>query len=208
MNNIKKIDFIFLVISTFLLGLIYGSFFKNIIDLFKKDYIKRKKYLNGKYIFFCYPHTSYLDGLLSISTSFLYVQSHNFSPLFPIAQHHSVPNFIKKYTYPIGTKNNQTKDLIKLINNLENCNLYIAPEGTRKRTEKIKKGFYFIAKDTNLPIVCVTTNFSKFETFYSNPISVKNKSIDEVMEEIKKWYKNHDMNEVSIDINKISPLKI
>ena len=39
----------------------------------------------------------------------LYLQSHNYYPLFPVAKHHSVPNFIRKYTYPIGSKNNQTK---------------------------------------------------------------------------------------------------
>ena len=54
-----------------------------------------------------------------------------------------------------------TKRIIKFIKEEENVLLCLAPEGTRYRTDHWKKGFYFIANKTKIPIVFVKLNYAK-----------------------------------------------
>lgn len=56
-----------------------------------------------------------------------------------------------------------TKQIIKFIKETEEVILCLAPEGTRYRTDHWKKGFYFIAHKTKLPIVFVKMNYAKRE---------------------------------------------
>lgn len=50
--------------------------------------------------------------------------------------------------------------------------LCLAPEGTRKKVRKLKRGFYFIAKNANVPIILVKFNFKLKEVNYSEPFYV------------------------------------
>jgi 1-acyl-sn-glycerol-3-phosphate acyltransferase len=45
----------------------------------------------------------------------------------------------------------------------------IAPEGTRKKVEQWKTGFYYIAKKANVPIVMFTLDFKNKENRFSEP---------------------------------------
>ena len=46
--------------------------------------------------------------------------------------------------------------------------LAIAPEGTRKRVEKWKTGFYYIALKANLPILMVSFDYMRKEVKINN----------------------------------------
>ena len=51
-------------------------------------------------------------------------------------------------------KNNNMVDAIaEAFNNNENMSIGIAPEGTRRKVDKLKTGFYHIAKKANIPLV-------------------------------------------------------
>ncbi|VVU95209.1 hypothetical protein CPAV1605_934 [seawater metagenome] len=200
-------EIVLIICILVVLGKIYFSIFGKFFKLYVND-IKKRLNMNSNYVYFCYPHTSYYDGFFSVSSSLLLSIFSPQTPLFPIAKHHNIPSFIKKYTFLVGSDKNQTKKLIDTIKKNNNCSLYIAPEGTRSKKDKIRKGFYYIAKKTKLPIVCSTINFSTMETHYSQPITVENRSINQVFNDIKKWYKQFDLDKHSVNPENRTPLKI
>tara|TARA_B100001109_G_scaffold111998_1_gene91326 strand:+ start:876 stop:1193 length:318 start_codon:yes stop_codon:yes gene_type:complete len=66
-------------------------------------------------------------------------------------------------------------DLISdIFNKKEQFRLGISPEGTRKKVDKWKTGFYYIAKKANVPIISVTLNFKDRETKFSEPFYITN----------------------------------
>lgn len=48
----------------------------------------------------------------------------------------------------------------------------VSPEGTRKRVDKLKTGFYHIAKSANVPIVLVGFDYKKRQVILADPIYV------------------------------------
>ncbi|WP_162128692.1 1-acyl-sn-glycerol-3-phosphate acyltransferase [Flavobacterium phycosphaerae] len=48
----------------------------------------------------------------------------------------------------------------------------IAPEGTRKKVDQLKTGFYYIALKANVPIVPVAFDYAKKEVRIGNPVTV------------------------------------
>ena len=64
---------------------------------------------------------------------------------------------------------NMVQAIIDIFNEKEEFILAISPEGTRKKTEKWKTGFYHIAKGANVPIIFNTFNFEKKQYFISKP---------------------------------------
>ena len=61
---------------------------------------------------------------------------------------------------------------VNLFNENENFILGISPEGTRKRVEKLKTGFYQIAKNAKIPIVLVGFDFKNKEVVLREPFFV------------------------------------
>jgi hypothetical protein len=66
--------------------------------------------------------------------------------------------------------------------------LALSPEGTRKKTENWKTGFYYIAKKANVPIICVSLNFHDREIKVSDPFNVTG-NIDEDIINLKLFFK-------------------
>ncbi|MBU1010130.1 MAG: lysophospholipid acyltransferase family protein [Bacteroidetes bacterium] len=52
-----------------------------------------------------------------------------------------------------GRKNNLVEDVAKLFTDYEVLNVIITPEGTRRRVDHWKKGFYYIALKAGVPLV-------------------------------------------------------
>lgn len=48
--------------------------------------------------------------------------------------------------------------------------LAIAPEGTRKKVDKLKTGFWYIAKAANIPVVPVGFDYEKREVVIGEPL--------------------------------------
>jgi len=108
-----------------------------------------------KYVLVFAPHTSMLDFVIGwmalksmgVSTLFLIKNEAFFWPF---------GSMLKKLGgVPVNRKNASHFYLYaaEIIAERENVALLIAPEGTRKRNPKWKKGFYYIAKEADIPVM-------------------------------------------------------
>ena len=66
------------------------------------------------------------------------------------------------------SKNTNTVDsVVEVFQSKKIFRFALAPEGTRKKVDKLKTGFYYIAKKANVPIVLVAFDFGKKEVKFS-----------------------------------------
>ncbi len=72
---------------------------------------------------------------------------------------------------PVERKNNenQVEAIARLFAEKEVFRMTIAPEGTRKKVEEWRTGFYYIAKAANVPIIMFTLDFENKENKFSKP---------------------------------------
>lgn len=54
---------------------------------------------------------------------------------------------------------NKVESIVNLFNSKETFRLGMSPEGTRKKVDQLKTGFYYIALQANVPIIPVSLNF-------------------------------------------------
>ena len=124
-----------------------------------------------KYVVIAAPHTSWQDfpiGILARNTSGVKI------------------NFIGKaslFKGPFGfffkglggtpvdrsTSNNLVDAIINIFDEKEEFRLALSPEGTRKKVDQWKTGFYHIAKGAKVPIVMATLDFGKKQVKVSEP---------------------------------------
>lgn len=64
---------------------------------------------------------------------------------------------------------NKVDAIAKLFDNKEEFRVALSPEGTRKKVEQWKTGFYYIAKQAHVPIIMFTLDFGKKENKISEP---------------------------------------
>ncbi len=131
------------------------------------DYPKDLK----KFIIIGAPHTSNYDFILGVLMKTIkgidakFVGKHTlFKPPY---------GFIFKALggYPVdrSKSDNIVQAIIDIINKEETFILAMAPEGTRKKRDKWKTGFYHIALGANIPIIFNTFDFGKREYLISEP---------------------------------------
>lgn len=77
--------------------------------------------------------------------------------------------------------------IAKIFREKEEFRLAIAPEGTRKKVQDWKTGFYYIAKSANVPVVMVAFDYGRKTVKISEPLyTSENKEED--FKKIKKFY--------------------
>ena len=64
---------------------------------------------------------------------------------------------------------NKVQAIAKLFDSREEFRLALSPEGTRKKVEEWKTGFYYIAKAANVPIIMFTLDFENKQNRVSEP---------------------------------------
>lgn len=64
---------------------------------------------------------------------------------------------------------NKVQAIAKLFENKDEFRLALAPEGTRKKVEQWKTGFYYIAKEAQVPIIMFTLDFENKKNHVSDP---------------------------------------
>ncbi|WP_027125135.1 1-acyl-sn-glycerol-3-phosphate acyltransferase [Gelidibacter mesophilus] len=64
---------------------------------------------------------------------------------------------------------NKVEAIAKLFENRDEFRLALSPEGTRKKVEEWKTGFYYIAKKGNVPIIMFTFDFENKQNRISEP---------------------------------------
>lgn len=144
-----------------------------------------------KYVVIAAPHTSWVDfpiAILSRMASGVMI------------------NFIGKnslFNGPFGfffrclggtpvdrsQSNNLVEAIIDIFNSKEEFRLGLSPEGTRKKVDKWKTGFYYIAKGAKVPIVMATLDFKNKEVKISEPYYTT-ENIEQDFEVFHSFFKN------------------
>ncbi len=102
--------------------------------------------------------------------------------------------FIIKETGGIGINRSQRSDSVNfaahLLRNNENLYILNTPEGSRSYAERWKTGFYYIAKEANVPILLAYADYEEKRVGIGKRIDLKNKTKEEVLSEIEEYYLN------------------
>ncbi|MDO1511702.1 1-acyl-sn-glycerol-3-phosphate acyltransferase [Maribacter confluentis] len=124
-----------------------------------------------KFVLIVVPHTSWWDFLLGLLVRKVWDEEINYigkKSLFD-----SPFGWFFRWTGGAPIDRSKTNDTVKataqIFNEREKFRLSLSPEGTRKKVEKWKTGFYFIAKTAHVPIVLVAFDYGKKEIRLSKP---------------------------------------
>ena len=87
-----------------------------------------------------------------------------------------------------SSKQDMVEQVVNIFNRHEEFILAMAPEGTRKKVEKMRTGFYYIAKGAHVPIVPVGFDFLTKEVVIG-PTVYPSADFDGDMERILAFYR-------------------
>jgi 1-acyl-sn-glycerol-3-phosphate acyltransferase len=105
------------------------------------------------------------------------------------------------------SKNDMVQSVVNLFNAHENLHIALAPEGTRQAVSKLRTGFYYMAKQANVPIVMIGFDFEKKQVIIKPPFFLSD-NMEEDLRTIarfydtiggvkKEWIANYLMNNVA-----------
>lgn len=79
--------------------------------------------------------------------------------------------FRKLGGFPVDRFNNKhmVDQVVELFEQHDEFVLALSPEGTRKKVERLRSGFYHIAKKAKVPIVMAAMDFAKKEAWFAEP---------------------------------------
>ena len=91
---------------------------------------------------------------------------------------------------PIDRKTNENKvdAIAKLFKDKDEFRITLAPEGTRKKVDEWRTGFYYIAKAANVPIIMFTLDFENKVNHISEPYYLTN-NFEKDMAYLKSFFK-------------------
>ncbi len=74
--------------------------------------------------------------------------------------------------YPVDrmNKSNLVDSVVAILNAHEELGIALSPEGTRKRVDRLRTGFYYIALGANVPLIMAGLDYQKKEASFSEPI--------------------------------------
>lgn len=145
-----------------------------------------------KYIIAVAPHTSNWDFLVGVAArSILRIRNAKFLGKSPLFKQPFGWFFRSLGGYPVdrSKSHDMVEQVATIFKSHDRFVLAIAPEGTRKKVEKLKTGFYYIAKSANVPIVPVGFDYKKREVIVSDPVYLTdNFEVD--MEKLLAFYRS------------------
>lgn len=126
-----------------------------------------------KKVFAVYPHTSNWDFPLGILLKFAMPLNVNYVGKDSLFKWPYGWLFRKLGGIPVNrTKSTNFVDMmVKLYGQYDKLAFAIAPEGTRKRVQKFKSGFYYIAHQAGVPIIFVKFDFANKVVDFSEPFT-------------------------------------
>ena len=144
-----------------------------------------------KCIFAVIPHTSNWDfplGLLirgSLSQNITFFAKNSLF-CFPFA---GLFKWLGGVPVDRSKSTNFVDAVIQLYNESEELMTVISPEGTRSKVEKLKSGFYYIAKGAKIPIILCKFDYENREVHFEKPFHpTKDKNAD--FEYFRNYFKN------------------
>jgi len=74
--------------------------------------------------------------------------------------------------YPVdrSKSTNFVDVMVDFFNKEKAFAIVLAPEGTRKKVARLRTGFYYIARQANVPIICIRFDFLEKEVRFRDPI--------------------------------------
>lgn len=162
--------------------LLFFSFFKwKLIGTFPKEL--------KKYVIIVAPHTSWVDFVIALLIrNITGIKPHYFG---------KASLFKKPFGYffrslngiPVDRSANQNyvEVLIEEFNNNTDFILALSPEGTRKKVDQWKTGFYHIAHQAQVPIVKVAMDYVNKEIRIDSPMHTTG-NFDKDLKEIQGYY--------------------
>lgn len=144
-----------------------------------------------KKLYVVVPHTSNWDFPLGILMKYgyhmdvRYVAKHSLF-IFPFGWF-----FRKTGGIPIDRNKsaNYVDAIVEVFDRHDTISIAIAPEGTRKKVDRLKTGFYWIAKKAGIPLILVKFDWANKEVNYSEPF-YPGEDFDEDMKSIINHFKN------------------
>lgn len=137
------------------------------------------------------PHTSNWDFLIGqlynrahgLKSNFLMKKEWFFWPLGPIFKRMGgIPVYREKHT-------SLTDTLANTVKQTDSFRLCITPEGTRKRVEEWKKGFYFIAQKAEIPILLFGLDYER-KLIQCTKTMIPTGDLEADMHDIQLYYKD------------------
>ena len=91
--------------------------------------------------------------------------------------------------YPVDRSEHQNlvEEVTKIFDRHDKFSIAIAPEGTRKKVDRIKTGFYHIAEKANIPIILIAMDYERRMVIFSEPLIPRNEVED--MEKIHTFFR-------------------
>ena len=148
------------LISKFIFSTIFGW---KIVGEFPKE--------PKKYVLIGAPHTSWYDfviGILARSVTQVKINFIGKDSLFK-APFGFIFRWLGGTPVDRSKSNNLVDAIVQTFNSKDEFRLALSPEGTRKKVEKLKTGFYYIAKGANVPIVMFTLDFGNKQIAIAEP---------------------------------------
>jgi len=125
-----------------------------------------------KFIMVVAPHTSSSDIYMGFAFRSLLKLNH----IKFIAKHELFkPPFGFLFRWSGGVpvdrfnNNNFVDQVVDMFNNNESFAIALSPEGTRKKVDRLRTGFYHIAKKANVPIIMLALDFEHKEFRFAPP---------------------------------------
>ncbi len=86
--------------------------------------------------------------------------------------------------YPVDRSRNQglVKSVVEAFNSQEHFYLGLAPEGTRKKVNQLRTGFYYIALEGRIPMFLTTFDFEHKRVEFTGPVWADGSNPDQIRE--------------------------
>lgn len=146
-----------------------------------------------KYVALAYPHTSNWDGLLLLALtrsvgmhiSWLIKDDWVKGPLGVALRSQGAIAVNRKGAHNLVDK------MVEEMGSHDELALFIPPEGTRKRAERWKSGFYHIALGAKVPVIPAYLDYRSKRGAFGPPIHLTG-NVREDMDKIRAYYKQID----------------
>ena len=142
-----------------------------------------------KFILSVFPHTRSMDFIVGILTRAVLKEKINYVGKKELFNPITSWFFRALGGAPInrGSNENKVSAIAKIFNEKKTFRMAIAPEGTRKKVDRWKTGFYFIAMEAKVPILLVHFNYPSKQVSFLK-LFYPTGDIEKDLKEIKSHY--------------------
>lgn len=136
------------------------------------------------------PHTSYWDFWLAMMTIFALGVRIEIMGMDKLFKHRPLAAFFSwAGVFPVvrESSNGMVDAVVERINGRNQMFLGLSPEGTRKKVDNWRTGFYHIAQKTSLDILPVRLDFGQKNVLIYPPFTPTGQ-IDKDMQQLKSYY--------------------